>query len=200
MYTYWGHRFEHMAMNSASNDLEDNLENRFKEPVNTWREFGVVFKSKLGGHRLIFGAEVDGLDTNGSSYVELKTCRVLKDQSQYSAFYQNKLMSFWAQSFLAGIPKILVGFRSDRGIVKSIEYIEVNEIPRITRGKVTWCPETMLNFGILFLDWISSQMKQFPEDEVFRLSFVGDFGEITLKKLEGYPPFISSEFKEAFYY
>lgn len=200
MYTYWGHRFEHIVMSSASNDPEDNLENRFKEPINTWREFGVVFKSKLGGHRLIFGAEVDGLDTNGTSYVELKTCRVLKDQSQYSAFYQNKLMSFWAQSFLAGIPKILVGFRSDRGIVKSIEYIEVNEIPRITRGKVTWCPETMLNFGILFLDWLSSQMKQVPEDDVFRLSFVSDSDEITLKKLEGYPSFVSSDFKEAFYY
>lgn len=187
-------------MSSASNDPEDNLENRFKEPVNTWREFGVVFKSKLGGHRLIFGAEVDGLDTNSASYVELKTCRLLKDQSQYSSFYQNKLMSFWAQSFLAGIPKILIGFRSDRGMVKSIEYIEVNEIPRITRGKVTWCPETMLNFGILFLDWLSSQMKQVPEDEVFRLSFVSDSEEIKLKKLEGYPSFVSSEFKEAFYY
>lgn len=200
MYTYWGHRFEHMTMSSASNDPNDNLDNRFKEPVNTWREFGVIFKSKLGGHRLIFGAEVDGLDENGTSYVELKTCRVLKDQIQCSAFYQNKLMSFWAQSFLAGIPKILVGFRSDRGMIKSIEYIDVNEIPRITRGKVTWCPETMLNFGILFLDWLNEQMKQLSEDEVFRLSFVGDSDEIILKKLDNYSPFISSEFKDAFYY
>lgn len=200
MYTYWGHRFEHMTMSSASNDPNDNLDNRFKEPVNTWREFGVIFKSKLGGHRLIFGAEVDGLDKDGTSYVELKTCRVLKDQSQYPAFYQNKLMSFWAQSFLAGIPKILVGFRSDRGIVKSIEYIDVNEIPRITRGKVTWCPETMLNFGILFFDWLNEQMKQFSEDEVFRLSFVGDSDQIFLRKLDGYPPFVSSKFKDAFYY
>lgn len=200
MYTYWGHRFEHMTMSSASNDPNDNLENRFKESVNTWREFGVVFKSKLGGHRLIFGAEVDGLDTNGTSYVELKTCRVLKDQTQYANFYQNKLMSFWAQSFLAGIPKILVGFRSDRGLVKSIEYIDVNEIPRITRGKVTWCPETMLNFGILFFDWLSEQMKQFKEEQVFRLSHAGDSDEITLKQLDGYPPFVPSEFKDAFYY
>lgn len=200
MYTYWGHRFEHITMSSTKDDPKDNLDNRFIEPVNTWREFGVIFKSKLGGHRLIFGAEVDGLDVTGNSYVELKTCRVLKDPSQYATFYQNKLMSFWAQSFLAGIPKILVGFRSDRGMVKSIEFIEVSEIPRITRGKVTWCPETMLNFGILFLDWLSAQMKQFSEDEVFRLSFVGDSGEVILKKLDGISPFVPSEFKDTFYY
>lgn len=187
-------------MSSASENA-DTLETRFKEPVNTWREFGVVFKSKLGGHRLIFGAEVDGLDVNGSSYVELKTSRVLKDQAQCASFYQNKLMSFWAQSFLAGIPKILVGFRSDSGMIKSIEYIDVNEIPRITRGKVTWCPETMLNFGILLLDWISEQMRQLPEDEVYRLSYGGsESDEITLKRLEGYPAFVPSQFKDAFYY
>lgn len=199
MYTYWGHRFEHVVMSSASGG--DTLEKRFKEPVNTWREFGVVFKSKLGSHRLIFGAEVDGLDANGNSYVELKTSRILKDQAQYASFYQNKLMSFWAQSFLAGIPKILIGFRSDRGLIKSIEYIDVNEIPRITRGKVTWCPETMLNFGILLLDWLSEQMRLLPEEEVYRLAYTGhESDEIALKRVEGCTTFIPSHFKDAFYY
>ena len=199
MYTYWGHRFEHIIMSGTSG--HDTLETRFKESVNTWREFGVIFKSKLGGHRLIFGAEVDGLDSDGSSYVELKTSRSLKEPSQYTTFYQQKLISFWVQSFLAGIPKILVGFRSDRGIIKSIEYIDVNEIPRITRGKVTWCPETMLNFGIIFLDWLSEHMKNLPENEVYRLSFSGmESDEILLNKLDSYSPFIPEEFEEAFYY
>lgn len=201
MYTYWGHRFEHMVMDSANN-ADDTYLTRFNEPVNTWREFGVVFKSKLGGHRLLFGAEVDGLDSDGKSYVELKTCRILKDPAQYNTFYQQKLMSFWAQSFLAGIPKILVGFRSDRGIVRSIEYIEVNEIPRITRGKVAWCPESMLNFGTIFLDWLKAQMFELPENEVYRLSYTTTVNneEICLTQLEGYPPFIFDDFKDAFYY
>lgn len=201
MYTYWGHRFEHIVMSSYPSDPSDTLEKRFKEPVNTWREFGAVFKSKLGGHRLIFGAEVDGLDEDGNSYIELKTSRVLKDSTQYNTFYQQKLMTFWAQSFLAGIPKILVGFRSDRGIVKSIEYIDVNEIPRITRGKVTWCPETMLNFGIIFLDWLKEQMHQVEEGCVFNISFNGeDCGEITFNRLIDYPEFVPKDFKDAFYY
>lgn len=200
MYTYWGHRFEHVIMTSPQN-LNDNLESRFKDSVNTWREFGVVFKSKLGSHRLIFGAEVDGLDDDASTYIELKTCRILKEPSHFSTFYQQKLMSFWAQSFLAGIPKILVGFRSDRGIVKSIEYIEVNEIPRITRGKVTWCPESMLNFGIIFLDWLKCRMLQVPENEVYKLTFSGmDDDEIILKKQNEYQPFVPDDFIDAFYY
>ena len=199
MYTYWGHRFEHIVMTST--ESKDTLESRAKDPVNTWREFGVVFRSKLGGHRLIFGAEVDGLDEDGESYVELKTGRILKDPAQYATFYQQKLMTFWAQSFLAGIPKILIGFRSDRGIVKSIEYIDVNEIPRITRGKVTWCPETMLSFGITFLDWLSERMRQVEEDCVFRLSFGGEgCDEIVLQRAVGYPQFVPKEFKDAFYY
>lgn len=208
MYTYWGHRFEHIVMDSAQDDPNNTLESRFKEPVNTLREFGVVFKSKLGGHRLIFGAEVDGLDYDGSSYIELKTCRVLKETPQFATFYQQKLISFWAQSFLAGIPKILVGFRSERGIVKSIEYIDVNEIPRITRGKVTWCPESMLNFGIIFFDWLNAKMKQVPEDEVYRISYSGiesientdNNNEIVFKKLDNYPPFIPKEFVDAYFY
>lgn len=198
MFTYWGHRFEHIVMTSST-DPGDNLDKRSREPVNTWREFGVVFKSKLGGHRLIFGAEVDGLDEDGFSYVELKTGRILKDPNHYTAFYQQKLMTFWAQSFLAGIPKILIGFRSDRGIVKSIEYIDVNEIPRITRGKVEWCPETMLNFGIMFLDWLSGQIE---EDCVSRISFGGEGSdEICLRRLPAdYPEFVPQDFKDAFYY
>ena len=184
-----------------SSDPIDTLEKRFKEPVNTWREFGAIFKSKLGSHRLIFGAEVDGLDEDGSSYVELKTSRILKDSTQFTTFYQQKLMTFWVQSFLAGIPKILVGFRSDRGIVKSIEYIEVNEITRITRGKVTWCPETMLNFGIIFLDWLRERMWESEENCVFRISFNGEnCNEIVLSKLRDHPEFIPKEFKDAFYY
>lgn len=199
MFTYWGHRFEHIVMTST--DPTDCLDKRSKEPVNTCREFGVVFKSKLGGHRLIFGAEVDGVDEDGSSYVELKTGRVLKDTGHYNSFYRQKLMTFWAQSFLAGIPKILMGFRSDRGIVKSIEYINVNEIPRIIRGKAEWCPETMLNFGIMLLDWLSEQMKQFEEDCVFRISFGGaGCDEICLKRLSDYPEFVPKDFKDAFYY
>lgn len=199
MFTYWGHRFEHIVMSSS--DPSDNLDKRSKEPVNTFREFGVVFKSKLGGHRLIFGAEVDGLDEDGYSYVELKTGRILKDQNYYNSFYQQKLMTFWAQSFLAGISKILIGFRSDRGIVKSIEYIDVNEIPRITRGKVEWCPETMLNFGIIFFDWLSDQMKQLEEDCVFRVSFGGEgCDEICLRSVSEYPEFVPKDFEDAFYY
>ena len=59
----------------------------------------------------------------------------------------------------------------------------------------------MLNFGIIFLDWLSEQMKNLPENEVYRLSFSGmESDEILLNKLDSYSPFIPEEFEEAFYY
>ena len=35
--------------------------------------------------------------------------------------YERKLLKFWAQSFLLGVPTIIVGFRDQDGIVRSLE-------------------------------------------------------------------------------
>lgn len=198
IYTYWGHRFESIVMEST-NGLMDSLDRRFNEPVNTWSEFELVLKSKLGNHRLIFGAEVDGVDADGRTYVELKTNRILKEDSHFQQFYQLKLITYWAQCFLAGISKVLVGFRTDLGVVKSIEYIDVNEIPRLVRGKVSWCPESMLNFGTMILDWLASIMRSLPENVVYRLNYCCT-DSITLSPFGGCDPFIPEDFKDAFYY
>jgi RAT1-interacting protein len=48
---------------------------------------------------------------------------------------RHKLLKFWAQSFLPGIPTILVGFRDDDGNVVTVETFKTMEIPRLVRGK-----------------------------------------------------------------
>ena len=35
--------------------------------------------------------------------------------------YERKLLKFWIQSFLLGVPKIIVGFRSQNGILQRLE-------------------------------------------------------------------------------
>lgn len=40
-----------------------------------------------------------------------------------------KLMKWWAQSFLVGVPKIVCGFRDDDGIVKNMQYFKTSMIP-----------------------------------------------------------------------
>lgn len=37
-------------------------------------------------------------------------------------------MKWWAQSFLVGIPQIVVGYRDDDGIVSRLETIEVKQL------------------------------------------------------------------------
>lgn len=46
-----------------------------------------------------------------------------------------KLIKWWAQSFLVGIPTIICGYRDDSGVVHSLEKMETLKIPQ--RAKVS---------------------------------------------------------------
>jgi RAT1-interacting protein len=43
--------------------------------------------------------------------------------------FERKLMKFWIQSFLLGVPKIVVGMRDHGGVVGRVEEIETQGIP-----------------------------------------------------------------------
>ncbi len=178
-------------------DKEPTLKERFNDPVNTWSEFSIVLKSSIGKHRLLFAAEVDGVDVDDQTYVELKTAAHLSNQEKKLRFYETKLITFWAQSFLAGIENLIVGYRTHNGIIRSIEPMKVSSIPSMVRGRVSWCPPSMLNFLNLVLDWISEVMAEKLEDDVFQLVFLGE--RIELKERSDYPSFVPSHFVDAFY-
>jgi RAT1-interacting protein len=76
-------------------------------------EFCSVVRTKLGAHRVMMGAEMDCCDVSDKGkrfYVELKTTRELDDRT-VDRFEREKLLKFWIQSFVAGVPYIVVGFR-----------------------------------------------------------------------------------------
>jgi RAT1-interacting protein len=68
--------------------------------------------------------------------------------------YERKLLKFWVQSFLLGVPKIIVGFRSKSGILQRVEKLETKNIPGLVkrRGKGTWDGNLCINFTASFLD------------------------------------------------
>ncbi len=68
--------------------------------------------------------------------------------------YERKLLKFWIQSFLLGVPKIIVGFRSQNGILQRLEELETKNIPGIVRrqGKGTWDGNLCINFTANFLE------------------------------------------------
>ena len=83
---------------------------------------------------LVYGGEVDCC-TKGSpkEYVELKTTRIMDNIRQHNNFKSFKLIKWWAQSFLIGIKKIVVGYRDDDGIVKYVDTMDTLGIPNMCK-------------------------------------------------------------------
>lgn len=56
---------------------------------------------------------------------------------KYSVLFHHntrfKLIKWWAQSFLIGIPRIVCGFRDDNGVVQTLQNYPVHEIPGIVK-------------------------------------------------------------------
>lgn len=87
------------------------------------------------------------------NWVELKTSFEITSQHE-SMKYQRKLFKFWIQSFILGVPKIIVGFRNRAGILRKLEELETNKIPNSFKhkGKVMWDCNISLNFTAAVLE------------------------------------------------
>ena len=68
--------------------------------------------------------------------------------------FERKLMKFWIQSFLLGVPKIVVGFRSREGMLLRVEEIDTEGIPAKVkqRGRAQWDGDLCINFTGAFLE------------------------------------------------
>ena len=79
---------------------------------------------------------------------------------------KGKLMKFWIQSFLLGVPKIIVGFRTPDGILKRIEEMDTASLPGIVKrsGKGTWDGNMCINFASALLDCKSVSVLRNPAD------------------------------------
>lgn len=89
-------------------------------------------------------------------WVELKTSAEIHNDRDMLK-YERKLLKFWAQSFLLGVPKIIVGFRDQNGIVRRLEELETASLPGKVKkvGKNTWDGNICINFAAAFLECMS---------------------------------------------
>ncbi|KAF9186651.1 hypothetical protein BGZ51_001839 [Haplosporangium sp. Z 767] len=137
-------------------DLQDpELTGRLDGIVDTNLQYCTVVRTKIGKNSIIMGAEVDCTSEPKkppphnplANYIELKTSRVISNAREQNNFERHKLLKFWAQSFLPGVPTIIVGFRDDDGNVVSVETFKTMEIPRLVRGKENaWDTTICINF------------------------------------------------------
>jgi RAT1-interacting protein len=68
--------------------------------------------------------------------------------------FEQKLLKFWIQSFLLGVPKIIVGFRSRDGILQRVEEFDTTAIPANVKkkGQGSWDGNLCINFTAKFLE------------------------------------------------
>jgi len=160
---YWGRKFEQAC--TPGNE-------------HTPHQFCTIVKSYLNDNRIIMGAEIDCYedrlvhDNRGakrdhegdskkskallssiqplSSYVELKTYKLLDSRSAENSFQRYKTLSFWIQSFLAGVPVIVCGFRDDFGILRKVCRYATGDLPRLANHK--WDKYECLNFAAQVID------------------------------------------------
>ena len=157
-----GYKFETLSLLSKPWDPSSRMEIelREEEQVNNHAQYCSIVRTGLGKVKMVLGGEVDAIwdarpeDKNSPiNWVELKTTAEIESDRDLIKF-ERKLMKFWIQSFLLGVPKIIVGYRTRDGILERIEELETQTIPdRVKdRGKHSWDGNICINFAAAFLD------------------------------------------------
>lgn len=162
--TYWGYKFEALSClpRPWGEVNREFIENREEHIVSNKAQYCSVVRTGIGETVLCLGGEVDAIwDSKPTqkgapiNWIELKTSVEIRDDRGMNNF-ERKLMKFWIQSFLLGVPKIVVGFRSQNGILTKLEEIQTASIPETAakRGVRSWDANMCINFANAFLKWL----------------------------------------------
>eukprot|EP00727_Mastigamoeba_balamuthi_P007381 m51a1_g3263 hypothetical protein (351) ;mRNA; f:197510-198562 len=177
-FAFWGREFERSVAPSA-------------QPGS---EFCAAFRTRLGPVSLLLAAEIDctrearppegcgcGDGPSPASYVELKTAREPGSARAWEGFARRKLLAAWAQSYLAGVPRVLFGMRDDRGVVGRVVEKATEEIPAWA-GTRAWDKNAVLGRAAAALQWIVESTA-----DGARYELTSDGGEPAVLRLERVP-------------
>ncbi|KAG8532040.1 decapping endonuclease targeting mRNA [Bacidia gigantensis] len=160
--SFWGYKFETLSLlpdrwDPTSRDFIENRENLI---VNNCAQYCSIVKTGIGKTKLILGGEVDALwdcrpvtPEAPVNWVELKTTAEIKMPKDRTKF-QRKLLKFWIQSFLLGVPKIIVGFRNELGTLQRLQEFQTQDIPGMVKETGGWDGFVCINFTAAFLEWL----------------------------------------------
>lgn len=191
--TYYGYSFESWCTSTRPRRRGDKAE--WGGDVDTNVQWCSVVKGKMGESRILIGGEVDCVrDTytgQPDTFVELKTSMSIRPGNASDELrFEKKLLKFYFQSFLLGVPEIMVGFRDFKGHLKTLQSFKTLEIPRMVRGKPnSWDPNLCLAWGEKFLgqvrEWMVEGTTSTTKSGVFvgRLIFTPGHG-VAFKELD----------------
>lgn len=170
---YWGYKFEQYTCADNAHSLPDP-----GGVVNTNEAFCTVVQTRLADHRLLFSGEVDCRDKDPKApappacYVELKTSAEICTPKQRSNFHRFKLLKWWAQSFLPGVPRVVAGFRDQEGVVVSVETFHIAKISHLIKNEYNcWKPTVCMNFCCDFLSFVKRVVTEDSHGVVYLFSW-----------------------------
>lgn len=180
----WGYKFEQYMLADTPTGEPDP-----EPPVIESEEFCCVFRTRIGlgaGHSIVYGGEMDGveiserllkaseatndaIDLNGETFVELKTSRQIEHQGHQRTLLKFKMIKWWCQCFLVGVPKVVCGFRDDDGVVGNLTEFGVSDIPK--RCAEHWLPNVCMNYLDSVLAHFMSEMSRVSERKLVSFSW-----------------------------
>ncbi|XP_039052251.1 NAD-capped RNA hydrolase DXO1-like [Hibiscus syriacus] len=188
---FWGYWFESLATEDPRRDDGEGIHH-----VDANVEYCSVIKTKLCSHRILMGAEMDCCDSADEGrrfYVELKTSREL-DYHTEERYERKKLLKFWIQSFLAGVPYIVIGFRDDSGRLVRTERLRTKDITHRVKMKNYWHGGVCLAFADEVLCWFYGTVK---ENEDYILQFAPSFNRLELLQAQSCPDAITNQVEQS---
>ncbi|GAB7360091.1 hypothetical protein MBLNU230_g7855t1 [Neophaeotheca triangularis] len=201
---FWGYKFETLSSlpRPWAHRSRDEIENRHQEQVSNYAQFCSVVRTGIGSSSLAIGGEIDAIegvrpddDGQHSSWVEFKTSKVVatpKDEINY----ERKLLSYWAQSFLLGVPKIVVGFRDDNGNLMASEELETQKLPGLVKNRMShsWDGNICLEFSAELLAFLKTTI---VGEGVWRIKRNKGTGNVEVSQVEasGTGDILSEDFK-----
>lgn len=88
-------------------------------------------------------------------WVELKTTAEPGNRPEDRLKFERKLLRFWAQSFLLGVPTIVLGFRTQNGLLTRIKELPTQRLPSMVKQSTqSWDGNVCINFTAAFLDFL----------------------------------------------
>ncbi|CAN1247919.1 NAD-capped RNA hydrolase DXO1 [Linum perenne] len=112
-------------------------------------------------------------------------------QNMHFVTFRNNLNKI--QSFLAGVPYIVIGFRDDHGRLVRTERLKTKDITQRVKEKNYWQGGVCLAFADEVLCWLYGTVK---ENEDYIMQFVAPFMRLELLQASSCPEVISSHVSE----
>ncbi|KAJ1134332.1 hypothetical protein NDU88_000784 [Pleurodeles waltl] len=172
---YIGHKFEQYMTSDTPGQAPNP-----SQVLDVNEAFYSLVKASVKNHSLLLSAEVDSVDTSvhylkaPSCYVELKTSPLRGVAGNVSSI---KKLHWWAQSFLGGIPRIIVGFKRDERTVVKCKTFDVTargltqRAPTSAEASDYWKPQVCFNFLDAFLSFVKKVVTEDNHTVVYFFSW-----------------------------